>query len=105
MDLVRVRCAKPIDLRFVILSDGVDHECVAALVMADGLPIPSAPRIFRMGHVQIDEPSLAVPRVEDYDLCGCLQNPNSRTASIQNHGHTRRLAKPLVLEMRDAAQL
>src|SRR5689334_7142060 len=89
LDPIGMRRAESIDLRLVVLSDGIDDERVAALVVADGLPIPGTARIFRMGHIQIDEASLAISRVEDDDLRGCLQNLNGGAASIQDHGHTR----------------
>src|SRR6516162_10516257 len=72
MQLRGVRRAVGIDKRLVVHADRVDHERVAALVMADRFAVPGRLEACTVGPVQIDAAHAVVGLLNDPDLLRLL---------------------------------
>jgi hypothetical protein len=59
MQLLRVRRPVIVEENLVVQPNGVDHQRVALLVMANRLPVPRRLGIGRMGHIHIDTPDMS----------------------------------------------
>src|SRR5262245_11031752 len=92
MQLFSMRRAEIVDEALVVHSNGIDHQGVAALVVADRLAVPGWLWIFRMRHIEIDMPNLLVAGEDDHHLLRRLDEIH-RLKTIQvKRRDTRRAA-------------